>query len=158
MWVIDNTTFQIRMMVFISSHLATVYVLTFTLLKKKKSTEFKLLWDLSVVFLYFYYGCYWACWYSETPISIFYCLDTNSFNYVRLQDRFWFQVVQCTWVPDTVKTMTNYYIFRWIFPFIGHMGIATSAGVIRDFAGSYFVSEDHMGFGKTSFAKLKLIY
>ena len=25
-------------------------------------------------------------------------------------------------------------------PFIGHMGICTSAGVIRDFAGPYFVS------------------
>lgn len=29
---------------------------------------------------------------------------------------------------------------RWLFPFIGHMGIATSSGVIRDFAGPYFVS------------------
>ncbi len=32
------------------------------------------------------------------------------------------------------------HIFRWIFPFIGHMGICTSAGVIRDFAGPYYVS------------------
>ena len=38
-------------------------------------------------------------------------------------------------------------IITWIFPFIGHMGICTSAGVIRDFAGPYFVSEDNMGFG-----------
>ena len=30
--------------------------------------------------------------------------------------------------------------FRWLFPFIGHMGICTSNGVIRDFAGPYFVS------------------
>ena len=30
--------------------------------------------------------------------------------------------------------------FRWLFPIIGHMGIATSAGVIRDFAGPYYVS------------------
>ena len=30
--------------------------------------------------------------------------------------------------------------YRWFFPFIGHMGICTSAGVIRDFAGPYFVS------------------
>ncbi|NWW69712.1 TM222 protein, partial [Climacteris rufus] len=29
----------------------------------------------------------------------------------------------------------------WLFPIIGHMGICTSAGVIRDFAGPYFVSE-----------------
>lgn len=27
-----------------------------------------------------------------------------------------------------------------MLPFIGHMGICTSSGVIRDFAGSYFVS------------------
>ncbi|XP_041378531.1 transmembrane protein 222-like [Gigantopelta aegis] len=35
----------------------------------------------------------------------------------------------------------------WLFPFIGHMGIGTTAGVIRDFAGPYYVSEDNMGFG-----------
>lgn len=28
------------------------------------------------------------------------------------------------------------------------MGICTSTGVIRDFAGPYHVSEDHMAFGK----------
>lgn len=28
------------------------------------------------------------------------------------------------------------------------MGICTSSGVIRDFAGSYYVSEDNMGFGR----------
>lgn len=37
--------------------------------------------------------------------------------------------------------------FRWMFPFLGHMGICTSTGVIRDFAGPYFVSEDLMAFG-----------
>ncbi|XP_066531877.1 transmembrane protein 222 isoform X2 [Hoplias malabaricus] len=37
---------------------------------------------------------------------------------------------------------------RWLFPFIGHMGICTSNGVIRDFAGPYFVSEDKMAFGR----------
>ncbi|XP_032688328.1 transmembrane protein 222 [Odontomachus brunneus] len=36
----------------------------------------------------------------------------------------------------------------YILPFIGHMGIATSTGVIRDFAGPYYVSEDDMAFGK----------
>jgi len=35
--------------------------------------------------------------------------------------------------------MTFFYI-RWLFPFIGHMGICTTAGVIRDFAGPYYVS------------------
>lgn len=38
-------------------------------------------------------------------------------------------------------------IYRWFLPFIGHMGIAYSSGVIRDFAGPYFVSEDNMAFG-----------
>ncbi|XP_055334977.1 transmembrane protein 222-like [Paramacrobiotus metropolitanus] len=44
------------------------------------------------------------------------------------------------WTPIPVLT--------WLFPFIGHMGIATSTGVIRDFAGPYFVSEDDMAFGR----------
>lgn len=43
----------------------------------------------------------------------------------------------------------------WLFPFIGHMGIAYSSGVIRDFAGPYYVSEDDMAFGKpTKYWKL----
>ncbi|XP_040507907.1 transmembrane protein 222 isoform X1 [Gallus gallus] len=44
------------------------------------------------------------------------------------------------WTPIPVLT--------WLFPIIGHMGICTSTGVIRDFAGPYFVSEDNMAFGK----------
>ncbi|KAG7457791.1 hypothetical protein MATL_G00231070 [Megalops atlanticus] len=44
------------------------------------------------------------------------------------------------WTPIPVLT--------WLLPFVGHMGICTSAGVIRDFAGPYFVSEDNMAFGK----------
>ncbi len=38
-------------------------------------------------------------------------------------------------------------LITWLFPFIGHMGIAYSTGVIRDFAGPYYVSEDDMAFG-----------
>ncbi|KAB0805716.1 hypothetical protein PPYR_02686 [Photinus pyralis] len=38
----------------------------------------------------------------------------------------------------------------WLFPVIGHMGIALSSGIIRDFAGPYFVSEDNMAFGDPS--------
>ncbi|KAK0140706.1 Transmembrane protein 222 [Merluccius polli] len=46
-------------------------------------------------------------------------------------------------------------ILSWLLPFIGHMGICTSSGIIRDFAGSYFVSEDNMGFGRpTKYWKL----
>ena len=51
------------------------------------------------------------------------------------------------WTPIPVLT--------WLFPFIGHMGIAMSSGVIRDFAGPYYVSEDCMAFGKpTKYWKL----
>ncbi|XP_059811519.1 transmembrane protein 222-like [Hypanus sabinus] len=38
-------------------------------------------------------------------------------------------------------------VLSWIFPFIGHMGICTLSGIIRDFAGPYYVSEDNMAFG-----------
>ncbi|CAF0745672.1 unnamed protein product [Adineta steineri] len=45
----------------------------------------------------------------------------------------------------------------WLFPFIGHMGIARTDGVIRDFAGPYYVSEDNMGFGRpTRYLQLDL--
>ncbi|KAF6034367.1 TMEM222 [Bugula neritina] len=39
-------------------------------------------------------------------------------------------------------------LITWILPFIGHMGIGTTQGIIRDFAGPYYVSEDDMAFGK----------
>lgn len=38
----------------------------------------------------------------------------------------------------------------WLIPPIGHMGIAYSNGVIRDFAGPYYVSEDNLAFGSTT--------
>lgn len=44
------------------------------------------------------------------------------------------------WTPIPVLT--------WFFPMIGHMGIAMSTGIIRDFAGPYFVSEDNFAFGR----------
>lgn len=31
-------------------------------------------------------------------------------------------------------------LLTWLFPFIGHVGIVTSNGVIHDFAGPYFVN------------------
>ena len=31
-------------------------------------------------------------------------------------------------------------LLTWLFPFIGHMGICYSNGIIRDFAGPYYVS------------------
>ncbi|XP_029023277.1 transmembrane protein 222 [Betta splendens] len=39
-------------------------------------------------------------------------------------------------------------VLSWLLPFVGHMGICTSSGVIRDFAGPYYVSEDNMAFGR----------
>lgn len=39
-------------------------------------------------------------------------------------------------------------ILTWFFPIIGHMGIALSNGVIRDFGGPYTVFEDNMAFGR----------
>ncbi|XP_018575658.1 transmembrane protein 222 [Anoplophora glabripennis] len=39
-------------------------------------------------------------------------------------------------------------LLTWLFPVIGHMGIALSSGIIRDFAGPYYVSEDNMAFGR----------
>lgn len=46
-------------------------------------------------------------------------------------------------------------IWSWICPIVGHIGIATSSGVIRDFARPYFGSEDYMAFGKpTKYWKL----
>ncbi|XP_042903181.1 transmembrane protein 222 isoform X2 [Parasteatoda tepidariorum] len=39
-------------------------------------------------------------------------------------------------------------ILTWLFPIVGHMGIAMSSGIVRDFAGPYYVSEDDMAFGK----------
>lgn len=36
--------------------------------------------------------------------------------------------------------LRNTFIYRWLFPFVGHMGIATSSGIIRDFSGSYSVT------------------
>lgn len=47
-------------------------------------------------------------------------------------------------------------LLTWLCPIIGHMGIALSSGVIRDFAGPYYVSEDNMAFGRpTKYWQLK---
>ncbi|CAF0742381.1 unnamed protein product [Brachionus calyciflorus] len=48
-------------------------------------------------------------------------------------------------------------LITWFLPFIGHMGICYTNGIIRDFAGPYFVSEDSMGFGRpTRYWKLNV--
>lgn len=52
-------------------------------------------------------------------------------------DRYPFCIV---WTPLPLIT--------WFLPFIGHMGICTTAGIIRDFAGPYHVSENNMAFGR----------
>jgi hypothetical protein len=39
-------------------------------------------------------------------------------------------------------------IVTWLIPFIGHLGISDSRGVVSDFRGSYFVGDDgRMAFG-----------
>ncbi|XP_054160576.1 transmembrane protein 222-like [Oppia nitens] len=55
---------------------------------------------------------------------------------------------------DTVRHRYPYCIvwtpiplLTWLVPVIGHMGICMSNGVIRDFAGPYYVSQDDMAFG-----------
>ncbi|XP_063242972.1 transmembrane protein 222 isoform X2 [Bacillus rossius redtenbacheri] len=47
-------------------------------------------------------------------------------------------------------------LLTWLLPFVGHMGIAMSTGIIRDFAGPYVVTEDNMAFGRpTKYWRLK---
>lgn len=48
----------------------------------------------------------------------------------------------CRWTPIPIVT--------WLVPFIGHMGVCTSEGVILDFAGPYFVSVDNLAFGRAA--------
>jgi len=55
------------------------------------------------------------------------------------QDRYPYCLV---WTPIPVLT--------WVFPFVGHMGICTSKGLIHDFAGPYHIGEGDLAFGKTA--------
>ena len=43
------------------------------------------------------------------------------------------------WTPIPVLT--------WLLPFVGHIGICLSSGIILDFAGSYYVAMDALAFG-----------
>ena len=38
-------------------------------------------------------------------------------------------------------------LLSWLFPFIGHVGICLSSGIILDFAGPYYVAVDTLAFG-----------
>ena len=74
----------------------------------------------------------------------------------------WTPIPLLTWLVSTSRTSNvfsrfnvqpsciigNKFGFLFQFPFIGHMGIGTSEGVIRDFAGPYYVSEGNMAFGE----------
>lgn len=53
------------------------------------------------------------------------------------RSRFPFAIV---WTPIPCLT--------WMLPFVGHMGIADSQGVIYDFSGPYTIGVDDMAFGK----------
>lgn len=41
-------------------------------------------------------------------------------------------------------------IVAWLVPFIGHLGICQTNGVILDFAGPFFVNVDNFAFGATA--------
>ena len=62
---------------------------------------------------------------------------SSSFAIDVANDRYPFCIV---WTPIPMIT--------WILPFVGHMGICDSHGVIYDFAGPFFVSRDNMAFGR----------
>jgi hypothetical protein len=38
-------------------------------------------------------------------------------------------------------------LITWVLPFVGHMGICDSRGVVHDFAGPYYIGEDCLAFG-----------
>lgn len=38
-------------------------------------------------------------------------------------------------------------VLSWVFPFVGHVGICLSSGIILDFAGPYYVAVDSLAFG-----------
>ena len=38
----------------------------------------------------------------------------------------------------------------WLLPFVGHLGIADSRGVVYDFAGPYYIGVDHLAFGSAA--------
>lgn len=38
-------------------------------------------------------------------------------------------------------------VISWVLPFVGHMGVCDSNGLIYDFAGPYFVNRGALSFG-----------
>ncbi|XP_070561200.1 transmembrane protein 222-like [Ptychodera flava] len=79
---------------------------------------------------------------SESKISMY---SESSYKIDKERCRYPYSIV---WTPIPCLT--------WILPFIGHMGICMSSGIIRDFAGPYYVSEDCMAFGTpTRYLQLK---
>ncbi|BHF80584.1 hypothetical protein SprV_0702371200 [Sparganum proliferum] len=53
--------------------------------------------------------------------------------------------IQLRWIGGVVEVDDK--CLNWIFPPIGHVGIADSKGIIYDFAGPYYIGEDNMAFG-----------
>ncbi|KAL9642273.1 hypothetical protein ABK040_007272 [Willaertia magna] len=65
-----------------------------------------------------------------------------------IHDRFPYCIV---WTPIPLIT--------WLLPFVGHMGIATSEGIIHDFAGPYYISVDNFSFGRpTKYLSLQSLF
>ncbi|KAK9841552.1 hypothetical protein WJX74_007777 [Apatococcus lobatus] len=64
---------------------------------------------------------------------------------IHLPKRFPYSIV---WTPIPVLS--------WVAPFIGHVGICTSDGIIFDFAGPFFISVDNLAFGHpTRYSQLR---
>ncbi|XP_015987623.2 transmembrane protein 222 isoform X1 [Rousettus aegyptiacus] len=86
---------------------------------------------------------------SPAPLAPLMALITQYYGHILSH---WMECPQClsNQLKDPLSPVPSMSLFphRWFFPIIGHMGICTSTGVIRDFAGPYFVSEDNMAFGK----------
>jgi hypothetical protein len=52
------------------------------------------------------------------------------------------------WTPIPVLT--------WVFPFVGHLGMGNSQGVLFDFAGPFYINQHQLAFGKpTRFIQLE---
>ncbi|KFD72494.1 hypothetical protein M514_04069, partial [Trichuris suis] len=80
--------------------------------------------------------------YSRIPVSVRRWCMSSSDGFVSKD----IDVRRCRFPHCIVWTPIP--ILTWFLPFVGHVGIALSSGIIHDFAGSYFVSEDDMAFSE----------
>lgn len=95
-------------------------------------------WDVSHCAFHLYFSLFCA---SPAPLAPLMALITQYYGHILSH---WMECPQClsNQLKDPLSPVPSMSLFphRWFFPIIGHMGICTSTGVIRDFAGPYFVS------------------